>query len=89
VGRVVLVGGAAASPATQAIAPAVFGCPVVVPAPSEYVADGAARQAAWVLAGGDEPPGWTPAGERTVEAAATPHVRERYAEAAGLVLDRV
>ncbi len=54
--RVLLVGGAAASPATQAIAPAVLGCPVVVPPPSEYVADGAARQAAWVLAGGDAPP---------------------------------
>ena len=87
--RVVLVGGAAASPATQAIAPAVFGCPVVVPAPSEYVADGAARQAAWVLTGGDAPPAWRLAGERTVEAEATPHVRERYAAAAGMVLDRL
>ncbi|MFC3689583.1 xylulokinase [Aquipuribacter hungaricus] len=87
--RVVLVGGAAASPATQAIAPAVFGLPVVVPPPSEYVADGAARQAAWVLTGGDEPPAWTIEGERTVEAEATPHVRERYAAAAGQVLDRV
>lgn len=87
--RVVLVGGAAASPATQAIAPAVLGCPVVVPAPSEYVADGAARQAAWVLAGGDEPPAWALAGERTVEADPTPQVRARYAQAAGKVLDRL
>ena len=87
--RVVLIGGAAASPATQAIAPAVFGCPVVVPAPSEYVADGAARQAAWCLVGGDTPPAWQPAGERTVEAEATPQVRERYAAAAGMVLDRL
>jgi xylulokinase len=87
--RVLLVGGAAASPATWSIAPAVLGCPVVVPPPSEYVADGAARQAAWVLAGGQAPPAWVVAGERTVEAVSTPWVRERYAEAAAKVLDRV
>ena len=52
--RVFLVGGGARSAAVQAIAPAVLGRPVVVPAPGEYVADGAARQAAWVL-GGDTP----------------------------------
>jgi xylulokinase len=86
--RVLLVGGAAASPATQAIAPAVLGCPVVVPPASEYVADGAARQAAWALAAGEVPPAWVAAGERTVEAEATPWVRERYAEAASKVLDR-
>ena len=33
----------------------VLGCPVVVPEPGEYVADGAARQAAWVLSGDAEP----------------------------------
>ncbi len=87
--RVVLVGGAAASPATRAVAPAVLGCPVVVPPPSEYVADGMARQAAWVLAGGDAPPDWQLSGEQTVAAEATPWVRERYAAAAGHVLDRV
>ena len=32
--------------------------PVLVPAPEEYVALGAARQAAWALAGTDEPPAW-------------------------------
>jgi xylulokinase len=36
----------------------VFGAPVVVPRPGEYVALGAARQAAWALAGGDQPPRW-------------------------------
>ncbi len=36
--------------AVRAMAPAVLGCPVLVPPPGEYVADGAARQAAWVLA---------------------------------------
>ena len=58
-----------------------LGCPVVVPEPGEYVADGAARQAAWVLAGGDEPPG---VGDRldraTYDADPTPAVRDRYAE---------
>lgn len=49
--RIILVGGGAQSPAVQEIASTVFGLPVVVPAPGEYVADGAARQAAGVLAG--------------------------------------
>jgi len=57
--RVLLIGGAARSAAVQAAAPAVFGVPVVVPAPGEYVALGAARQAAWALAGTDDPPQWT------------------------------
>jgi xylulokinase len=49
--RVLLIGGAAANPAVQAIAGQVFDVPVQVPSPGEYVADGAARQAAWVLTG--------------------------------------
>lgn len=49
--RVVLVGGAAASEAVRTIAPTVLGRPVHVPPPAEAVADGAARQAAWVLTG--------------------------------------
>src|SRR6266536_1517354 len=49
--RVILVGGGARSAAVQRIAPAIFARPVTVPEPGEYVADGAARQAAWVLTG--------------------------------------
>jgi xylulokinase len=56
VGQVLLIGGGARSAAVQAIAPQVFGVPVAVPATAEYVALGAARQAAWVLAG--ELPSW-------------------------------
>ncbi|MGN6609006.1 MAG: xylulokinase [Jatrophihabitans sp.] len=56
--RAVLVGGGARSAAVQRIAPSVLGLPVFVPPPGEYVADGAARQAAWALAGGDEAPDW-------------------------------
>ncbi|MFI7586497.1 xylulokinase [Spongisporangium articulatum] len=83
--RVLLVGGGARSEAVCRIAPQVLGCPVVVPPPGEYVADGAARQAAWALAaasGGDvpEPPSWRAGGEQTFEADPTPQVRERYAQ---------
>lgn len=51
IGRALLIGGAAQSEAVQRIAPEVFGVPVEVPTPGEYVALGAARQAARVLAG--------------------------------------
>lgn len=50
--RALLIGGGAQSPAVRAIAPAVLGIPVEVPPAGEYVALGAARQAAAVLAGG-------------------------------------
>ena len=56
--RVLLVGGATKSAALRELAPAVLGCPVVLPPPGEYVALGAARQAAWALAGTPEPPTW-------------------------------
>jgi len=49
IGRALLVGGGAQSEAVRRIAPGVFGVPVEVPAPGEYVARGAARQAARVL----------------------------------------
>jgi xylulokinase len=58
VSRVLLVGGGARSEAVRRIAPAVLGYPVVVPQPGEYVAVGAARQAAWVLTEAVEPPAW-------------------------------
>jgi xylulokinase len=77
--RVLLIGGGARSEAVRRIAPAVFGAPVAVPAPGEYVADGAARQAAWLLAGGDEPPPWQPAGIEVYESDPHPEVRAAYA----------
>ncbi|MFP3580656.1 xylulokinase [Arthrobacter sp. fls2-241-R2A-200] len=49
--RVVLVGGGAQSPAVQHVAATAFQLPVFVPEPGEYVANGAARQAAGVLEG--------------------------------------
>ncbi len=86
--RVLLVGGGARSSAVQQIAPAIVGVPVVVPPEGESVADGAARQAAWVVLGGDNPPQWTQGDTRTFEAAPTPAVREAYARARELVTDR-
>jgi xylulokinase len=64
---------------------------VLVPPPDEYVANGAARQAAWVLTGGRTgPPDWPLTGLVTVEpAAGGDAVRERYAQARGHVLDRL
>src|SRR5215475_9584261 len=85
--RVILVGGGARSAAVRQIAPTVFGVPVVVPPPGEYVADGAARQAAWVASGAAEPPQWTLAGEQRYEADPAPAVREVYAQARELVLE--
>ncbi|MGB3769565.1 MAG: FGGY-family carbohydrate kinase [Rhodococcus sp. (in: high G+C Gram-positive bacteria)] len=80
VSRVLLVGGGAKSEAVRVLAPAVFGVPVDVPAPGEYVADGAAKQAAWVLSGAAEPPVWAASKTTRYEAGKTASVRERYAE---------
>jgi xylulokinase len=82
--RVVLIGGGARSEAVRRIAPSIFGVPVAVPEPGEYVADGAARQAAWALAGGPEPPRWLGSGlelydAEVYDADPRPDVRERYA----------
>jgi xylulokinase len=90
--RLILIGGGARSEAVRRIAPAVFGLPVMVPQAGEYVADGAARQAAWAAraaAGGSAtageaaasgPPGWQTSPTERYEAAPTPAVRDRYAQ---------
>lgn len=78
--RIQLIGGAARSMAVQEIAPTILGVDVQVPEPGEYVADGAARQAAWVLDGGEHPPSWLTSQVATVSAVHAPEVRERYAE---------
>ncbi|WP_332642460.1 xylulokinase [Aeromicrobium sp.] len=77
--RILMVGGAASNPAVRVLAPAIFGRPVTVPAPGEYVALGAARQAAWAFAGTPEPPAWASVASETYEAEPTPLVREAYA----------
>jgi xylulokinase len=65
--RVVLIGGAAASAAVRAVAPGLFGVPVAIPEPGEYVGLGAARQAAWVLGGDESPPEWPVRYEATLD----------------------
>ena len=80
--RVLLIGGASASQAVQEVAADLLGAPVAIPAPGEYVAVGAARQAAWAVAGGDRPPVWDVDVDVTVDPAGTDRaveVRERYA----------
>ncbi|MFI7744308.1 xylulokinase [Kocuria rhizosphaericola] len=76
--RILLIGGGAQSEAVRRLAPAVLGRPVLVPAPGEYVALGAARQAAWALSGEEEPPAWALAGAQEYEAEPTPEVMEAY-----------
>jgi xylulokinase len=74
--RLLLIGGAAGSHAVQTIAAQVFNHPVVVPAPGEYVALGAAVQAAWVLTG--QRPDWPVDTVAEPTPDHHPEIRERY-----------
>ncbi|MEN9736687.1 MAG: hypothetical protein RL129_1398, partial [Actinomycetota bacterium] len=74
--RVLLVGGAAKSTAVGKIASQIFGREVIVPAPGEYVADGAAKQAAWIALG--EMPNWGINVENSYNETPTPQVLEKY-----------
>ena len=76
--RVFLVGGAAKNPAVSQIASALFGREVLVPPAGEYVANGAARQAAWALIGGAQPPQWDLGNVASVKATPTPEVLVAY-----------
>lgn len=78
---IILVGGGSRSKALREAVAAVFGLPVSVPSPGEYVADGAARQAAGALRG--SMPDWRTNDVELVDVAATPAVLERYREVAG------
>ena len=83
-GRVLLVGGAAANPAVAQVAATMFSVPVEVPPSGEYVADGAARQAAWALSGAANPPEWSglQAGTTTrLDPSPVPIIRVAYAAA--------
>jgi xylulokinase len=73
--RVMIVGGAAKNPGVGPIASAILGRPVMTFPPREFVADGAARQAAWALLG--ELPNWQ-----------IPDVIEFNEKSAPLVLDQ-
>ncbi|MCU1407120.1 MAG: xylB [Glaciihabitans sp.] len=78
--RLLLTGGAAQNPAVSAIAAQVFNVPVVVPEPGEYVAAGAAIQAAWALTGNR--PDWPLAITAQPPVDFRPVIREQYAAVA-------
>lgn len=81
VNEVILVGGGARSEAVRRIAPSLFGVPVQTRI-GEYVAQGAARQAAWVLSESTDAPRWEEPAAPTYEADLASHVLERYREVA-------
>lgn len=76
--RILIIGGAAKNPAVGQIASALFGRPVLIPPAGEYVADGAARQAAWALSESANAPVWDLGKATLIEAEPTPHVLEQY-----------
>jgi xylulokinase len=86
--RVALIGGGAQSEAVRRVAPAVFGMDVTVPPAGEYVADGAARQAAWALNPDAGAPAWEQSGTAAYTAPPAPAVREHYAEVRELTWQR-
>jgi xylulokinase len=57
--RILLIGGAAKNSAVQQISADLFGRTIHIPPIGEYVADGAAKQAAWALSGKEEVPKWS------------------------------
>jgi xylulokinase len=75
--RVLLIGGAAQNNAVSAIAAQVFDLPVEVPVPGEYVALGAAVQAAWALT--TIRPNWPLALSARPAPDSHPVIREQYA----------
>jgi xylulokinase len=77
--RLLLIGGAARSAAVVALAPLIFDVPVVIPEPAEYVALGAARQAAWTLSGNPTPPDWPLHTVDLPVRSSIPGLREDYA----------
>ena len=76
VNRILLIGGAAKNPAVGQIASALFGREVLVPPAGEYVANGAARQAAWALLG--DQPTWNLGEVSHIRSKPTPEVMDRY-----------
>jgi len=79
--RVLLIGGGSANTAVRRLAPGILGAPVTIPAEGEYVATGAARQAAWALSGAL--PAWQRTSTREpAPAHAAKSVRRQYSSAA-------
>jgi xylulokinase len=81
--RILLIGGGAKSEAIRTLAPSVLGMDVTRPTTDEYVAIGAARQAAWVLSSEVEPPAWELTIDGVETGEPTPAVYEAYVKARG------
>ncbi|MBT1179251.1 xylulokinase [Bifidobacterium vespertilionis] len=81
--RILLIGGGAKSAAVRAYAPGILEHSVDLPATDEYVAIGAARQAAWVLSGEAEPPAWPLTIDETLTGEPTPEVYAQYTKYRG------
>ena len=76
--RILLVGGGAKSKAVRAYAPQILGMDVELPQLDEYVAIGAARQAAWALSCQDQPPVWPVNIEETLSGQRQDQVYRQY-----------
>ncbi|GLY70287.1 xylulokinase [Amycolatopsis taiwanensis] len=86
--RVLLIGGGSKAASVRNAAADILATEILVPEPEEYVALGAARQAAWALSGDPEPPQW----ERRISTSSEPthpewatEVRGRFARAKELL----
>lgn len=81
--KVFMIGGSMKSPAVREIAPAIFGRDITLPELGEYVANGAARQAAWCLNASENkdvstPPNWQLASSEIISSKPTPEVVQNY-----------
>lgn len=76
--RILLIGGGAQNKAVQEIARTIFSFQIEIPAISEYVAEGAAIQAAWALTGAR--PEWKIQTAKLAAPSVVPEVRGNYAQ---------
>ena len=78
--RILLIGGAAQNRAVQEVARTIFSLPIDVPAPGEYVAEGATIQAAWAVTG--TRPDWAVEFSASLSPLTNPAVMQNYSEQA-------
>jgi xylulokinase len=80
--RIILIGGASRNLAVQKILTEFFEADIYLPTSGEYVADGAARQAAWTLSDSKTAPMWNENQLTVVKALQfSPEVRKKYIRA--------
>jgi xylulokinase len=81
INRLLLVGGAARNKAVQQITSEIFGIPVHIPTPGEYVSEGAVIQASWAL--NQQRPQWSHTEMAKLQADSQPSLLARYLAAIG------